>query len=127
VKVSVVELEAGDAEGLGVVPAAGDGVAEVPALGEGDADDLAAAEGEGEAEVAAAGVGEGDVDVESEALLTHTWPAELTVKLVGDGTRLASRVSLAVTGVDQSSERRPPVSPESGLRHQKNWSVMSLV
>jgi hypothetical protein len=51
----------------------------------------------------------------------------LTLKVVGEDTRVESMVSLAETGVVQSSASRPPVSPESGLRHQKNWSVMSLV
>jgi hypothetical protein len=68
--------------------------------------------------VAAAGDGDGDADV-AVVPTRHTCPP-LTLNFDGDGTKLANRLSLAESGDVQSSSSRPPVSPEFGLRHQKN-------
>jgi len=74
----------------------------------------------GEEGLAAAGLVEGCT---GELELMHTDPEELKENLVGLVTRLERRDSLLVSGVVQSLCRRPPVLPESGLRHQKNWLV----
>jgi hypothetical protein len=101
-------------DGVGVreAPFDGDGVADLEIDGVGD---LVAAALEG------VGVAEAD-----EVPARHTWPLVSTLNRDGEGTRLASRLSLAVSGEVQSSSSRPPVSPELGLRHHQNWSVMPL-
>merc|ERR1719311_1575803 len=114
-----------EAEGLA---AAGDDEAEgLAAAGDDEAEGLGAA-GDDEAEgLAAAGEAEADGWAGPVAPLRQTRPWALTENLVGAETRLARRASLPDSGELQSFFRRPPVSPELGLRHQKNWSVASLV
>merc|ERR1719311_2078 len=112
--------------GLGGV--AGDDEADgLGAAGEEEDEGLAAAGGDEAEGLAAAGDDEAEGLAGPVAPLRQTRPWALTENLVGAETRLARRASLPDSGELQSFFRRPPVSPELGLRHQKNWSVASLV
>merc|ERR1719311_239381 len=114
-----------EADGLG---AAGEEEDEGLAAAGGDEAEGLAAAGDDEAEgLGAAGEAEADGWAGPVAPLRQTRPWALTENLVGAETRLARRASLPDSGELQSFFRRPPVSPELGLRHQKNWSVASLV
>ncbi len=75
------------------------------------------AEAAGAVEVEAAGAVEGFT---VPPLVKQYCPWEFFENFVGDGQSLCRSETFPLEGVDQSSSKRPPVSPELGFKHQKN-------